>query len=187
MRTLSALLLFLPLSFAVAENKPEPIRVCVSTLRNNSRLIVNPTWQQSQLIKAFERINKSKDVKKGKLAAVQAVKIEPEDPAIKDCPFVLHTTVTEVERVGVPQISIPPPSAIGLDTGPGDPRAYPSDYHSATVEYWIMRGGNIGSWDSGLVSAQDRLSEDTLVSQLMDQIASRVAAALRKPGAQPRN
>jgi hypothetical protein len=187
MRRLWPLLLsVLFISIGYAEDRPEPIRVCVSTLENSSRDIVNPTWQRNELIKALERTNKSKEVKKGKAARIEAVGLEStsgpdSDVREKNCRFVLYTNLTEVLRAGVPQVSLPPPGAVEVGTRIGDPRAYPPDYHSATVEYRIMRGGNPEAWASGLVSAQEQLPEDTLVSQLMDQIAGRVASELRKP------
>ncbi len=49
MRRLSPLLLsILFISIAHAEDRPEPIRVCVSMLENSSRHIVSPTWQRNQ-------------------------------------------------------------------------------------------------------------------------------------------
>ena len=59
---LSSILL---MSLAHAQNKLEPIRLCVSTLQNSSRSAVDTTWERNQLIKAFERNNKGKDVIKG--------------------------------------------------------------------------------------------------------------------------
>jgi len=61
MRQLSALLSsFLLVSLAQAQNKSEPIRLCVSTLQNSLHTVVDTTWQRSQLIKAFERNNRAK-------------------------------------------------------------------------------------------------------------------------------
>ena len=139
-----------------------------------------------QLIKAFERINKSKDVKKGKAAPIKAIPLEStEEPDTdvrdKECAFILHTNLTEVLRVGEPKISVPPPGAVEVGTSAGDPRAYPADYWSATVDYRVMRAGNPETWASGLVTGDGQLSEDTLVSQFMDQIANRVAGEFRKP------
>jgi hypothetical protein len=185
-RVSTLLLSILFVSTAHAQERPEPIRVCVATLENSSRQIVSPTWQRNQLIKAFERINKSKDVKKGKAAAIEAIALESTigpDPDVreKNCRYVLYTNLTEVLRVGEPQISLPPPGAVEVGTGAGNPRAYPPDYQSATVQYRIVRAGNLETWASGLVTAHDQLPEETRVSQLMDQIASRVASELRKP------
>jgi len=168
-----------------AQDRQEPIRLRVSMLKNGSPEFVNPTLQRNELIKAFERMNKSKDVKKGKAAPIEAIPLESTeepDPDVrdKDCEFVLHTNLTEVVRAGTPEISIPPPGAVEVG-GISDPRAYPADYHSATVTYRIVRSAEITNWASGLVSAHAQVPEETLVTQLMDQIASRVATELRTP------
>jgi hypothetical protein len=172
--------------FLCAQEKPAPVRVCVATLENTSRHIVSPAWQRNQLVRALERTNKSKDVKKGKAPKIEAVALDSAGEADstvreKNCGFVLYTNLTEVLQAGAPSISIPPPGAVAVGTTVGDPRAYPPDYHSATVNYQLLRAGNLHPWNSGLVTASDAMSEDVLVSQLMDQIASRVAAAIRKP------
>ncbi len=188
MRQLSTLLLstLYLVCIAQAQGRPEPVRLCVSTLENSSRHIVSPTWQRNQLINAFERINKSKDVKKGKVPKIETVALDsPGEPDStvreKNCVFVLSTNLTEVFRPDRPSVSLPPPGAIQVGTEIGDSRAYPSDYHTATVNYALMRAGNLKPWASGVVTAEDRLPEETLVSQLMDQIANRVASELRKP------
>jgi len=168
------------------QDRHEPIRVCVPVLKNSSREYVNPIWQRNQLIKAFERINKSKDVKKGKAAPVQAIpldSIEEPDPDVRDnqCEFVLHTNLIEVLQTGDHKIGVPPPGAIGVGTTVGDPRAVPEDYRSATVEYWITRAGNPATWAASQVSEEGQVSEETLVSQAMDRLANRVAAEFQKP------
>src|SRR5215467_4050686 len=186
MRYLSASLVSILLTSIVhAQGKQEPIRVCVSLLKNTSPEFVNPRLQRNELIKAFERINKSKDVKRGKVAQIEAIPLESTeepDPDVrnKDCEFVLHTNLTEVVRAGTPEITIPPPGAVEIG-GVSDPRAYPADYHSATVTYRMVRSGEVANWASGLVSAHAQVPEETLVSQLMDQIAGRVANELRTP------
>jgi len=74
MRQLSALLSsILLMSFAHAQIRPQPIRLCISAIQNSSRTVVDTTWQRNQLIRAFERNNKSKDVTKGKAARVETV------------------------------------------------------------------------------------------------------------------
>lgn len=187
MRYLYALLVsILFISIVHAQNRQEPIRVCVSMLKNSSPEFVDPAWERNELIKAFERINKSKDVKKGKTAPIQAIPLESTDEPDsdvrdKECGFVLHTNLTEVLRLGEPKISVPQPGAVEVGTVAGDPRAYPADYRSATVEYRILRAGNPETWASSLVSGEGQLSEETLVSQLMDQVANRVAGEFRKP------
>src|SRR5262249_4351457 len=91
---LSSILL---MSLANAQSGHKPIRLCVSSLENVSRLMVTSKWQQSQLIRAFERLNKGKDVVKGKAARIDTVALgstDRPDPDVRgnDCEFVLHTT-----------------------------------------------------------------------------------------------
>jgi len=169
-----------------AQDRHEPIRVCVSLLKNSSREFVNPAWQRNQLIKAFERINKSKDVKKGKAAPIQAIALDSTEEPDTDvrnnrCEFVLRTNLIEVLRMGDHKMSVPPPGAIQVGTTVGDPRAIPEDYRTATVEYRILRAGNPETWASSQVSDEGQISEETLISQIMNQVANRVAAEFREP------
>jgi hypothetical protein len=187
-RILSLLVLTVLIPLIHAQEKPAPVRICVGTLENTSRNIVNPAWERDQLVRALERTNKSKEVKKGKAPRIETVALESSgepDTTVreKNCGFVLYTNLTEVLQAGRPSVSVPPPGAIQVGTGMGDPRAYPEDYHSATVNYRLMRPGNLKPWAEGMVSADNALPEDTLVSQLMDQIANRVVAEIRKPHA----
>jgi hypothetical protein len=47
------------------------------------------------------------------------------------------------------------------------------------VNYRIGRGGDPESWASGIVTEKDTVTEDALISRLIDQIASRAASELR--------
>jgi hypothetical protein len=185
MRRLLALLsLILLMSCAHAQNKLEPIRLCVSTVQNSSRSLVDMTWQRDQLIKAFERINKGKDVTKGKAARIETVQLESyseTDPAVRenDCQFILHTNLTEIIHAGTSDMTTRPRS-VQVGNAGGDSRANPSDSNSATVEYRIMQAGVLDARASGVVTAHDQLPDEMLVSHLMDQIANRVAGELRE-------
>jgi hypothetical protein len=184
-RVLSLIFLAVLIPVLHAQEKLSPVRICVATLENNSRHIVDPTWQRNQLVRALERTNKSKEVKKGKAPEIETVALESSGEADttvreKECSFVLYTELTEVFQTDRPSVSAPP-GAVQTGSTIGDPRAYPEDYRSATINYRLMRAGNLKPWSEGMVSAQDRLTEDMLVSQLMDQIANRVVSELRKP------
>ena len=129
MRQLSALLSTILLTcFALAQAKPDPIRLCVSTLQNSSRNAIDPAWQRDQLIKAFERNNKGKDVAKGKAARIETVLLASDaetDPAVREnnCQFILHTKVVEVIDAGTSDIGTPRPHSIGVGSARDDPRA----------------------------------------------------------------
>ena len=187
-RILSLLVLVLLIPLAHAQDKPAPVRVCVAALKNTSRHIVSPIWQRNQLVRALERTNKSKEVKKGKAPKIETVSLDSSGEADsmvqeKNCEYVLYTDLTEVLQAGRPEVSLPPPGAVQVGTNMGDARPYPPDYHSATVNYRLMRAGNFKPWAEGMVNADDALAEDVLVSQLMDQVANRVVREIRNPHA----
>ena len=186
MRRLSALLssIFL-ISIASAQSKPEPIRLCVSTIKNSSLNAVDMAWQRNQLMKAFERINKGKDVTKGKVARIETVLLESDtetDPAVREnnCQFILHTNLIELVHSGSTDMGTPRPRPVEIGSARGDPGANASDENRASVEYRVMRAGELGVWTSDVVHAHDSSPDEILVSHLMDQVASRVADELRK-------
>jgi hypothetical protein len=185
MRQLSALLSsFLLMSLAHAQNRPEPIRLCVSTLQNSSGTVVDTTWQRDQLIKAFERNNKGKNVTKGKVARIETVLLESNtetDPAVREnnCQFILHTNVVEMIDGGTFGMGNTRPSPIGVGGSPNDPRTTASNDSRGSVSYRIMRAGELEQWASGEVTEHDQLPDAMLISHLMDRTADRVVSQLR--------
>jgi hypothetical protein len=191
MRHLLLLLLAVVFSspFALAAQNPEPVRLCVAVLENRSHQAVTPEWQQKEFIRALERTNKNKEVKKSTAARITAVALEstsgPDAKVQKEgCGFVLYTELVDVQSVGTARVGTTPPGAIGTSVTVGkvyEPPDLRRLLHDATVNYRIVRGGDPESWASGIVTAKDTVTEDALVSRLMDQIASRAASELRKP------
>ena len=178
---LLAVVLSSPLTLTA--EKPQAIRLCVGLLANRSHSTVSPEWQQKQLIRALERTNKMKEVKNGTTAEVKPVALDSNTEQ-QGCSFVLNTELVDVQRGGSPRVGTGPPGAIetGVTIGKIDePPEYRRELHDATVNYRIVRDGNPESWASGIVTAKDTVSEDALVSRLMDQIASRAAHELRNP------
>src|SRR5215472_13936684 len=165
MRQLLAVLSsFLLVTLARAQNRPEPIRLCVSTVQNSSQTALDTTWQRDQLIKAFERNNKGKDVAKGKSARIDTVLLESNsetDAAVREnsCQFILHTSVVEIVDAGSSDIGDPRPHSIGIGSAPHDPRANPSNDNRARVSYRIMRAGELEQWRSGELTAHEPLPD----------------------------
>lgn len=186
MRQLSVMLLpLLLMSFAHAQNKLEPIRLCVSTLQNSSHSAIDAKWQRDQLIKAFERNNKGKDVAKGKAPRIETIMLDSSsetDPAVRenDCQFILHTNVVEIIDAGTSEISDPRPHSVGIGSAPNDPGGISANDNRATVRYRIMRAGELEPWYAGEVSEHDPLPDAMLLSHLMDQTANRVVRDLRE-------
>lgn len=176
-------------SCSLTAQNPEPIRVCVAVLENRSRSAVTPEWQQKELIRALERTNQQKEVKKGAAAQVTPVAVHftsyPDATVQQEgCGFVLYTELVDVKPVGSGRIGSTLPGAVGTGVTIGkvdEPPDMRRLLHDATVNYRIVRSGDPHSWSSGIVSEKDTVTEDALVSRLMVQIASRAAHALRNP------
>ena len=100
------------------------------------------------------------------------------------CRFVLYTELVDVQPIGTARVGTTPPGARGNGMTIGkidEPPEMRRELHDATVNYRIVRGGDPEAWAPGIVTAKDTVTEDALVSRLMDQIASRAASELRKP------
>ncbi len=184
--SLAVLLLF---SLALAAQNNEPIQLCVAVLENRSHHSVSPEWQQKELIRALERTNKKKEVTKGTAARIAIVALESSsgpDPKVQKegCGFVLYTQLVDVRSLGTPRVGTMPPGAVGTGVTVGKVDQPPDMrrlLHDATVNYRIVRGGDPESLASGIVTEKDTVTEDALVSRLMDQIANRAASELRDP------
>ena len=167
MRRLALLLSILFTPLARGQGIPEPIRLCVAIPQSSSWQIVKPAWQQKELTRALKRSNKNEEVQKGATARIQPVVLRSTSTAeldmqVKNCGFILYTSLAKMQ-LGKPQTGLPPPRV----------------WHDATVNYRIMRADNPKWCVSGIVSARDTVSEQTLVSRLMEQIASGVATEVR--------
>jgi hypothetical protein len=190
MRHLSLLLAVVFSSpLALIAQSPEPIRLCVTVLMNRSHSAVTPEWQQKELIRALERTNAKKEVKKGAEARITAIAIDsttvPDATVQKEgCSFVLNTELVDVQPVGAGRVGTSVPGAVGTGVTIGkvdEPPDMRRLVHDATVNFRIMRVGEPHSWSSGIVTQRDTVTEDALVSRLMNQIASRAANDLRNP------
>jgi hypothetical protein len=175
--------------FALAAQNPDPIRLCVALLENHSHSAVTSDWQQKELIRALERTNTKKEVKKGAAARITPIAIDSSsDPNTmvqkESCDFVLNTELIDVHPVGTGGIGTSVPGAIGTGVTIGkvdEPPDMRRLIHDATVNYRIMRVGELHSWALGIVTERDTVTEDALVSRLMNQIAGRAANDLRNP------
>jgi hypothetical protein len=98
-----------------------------------------------------------------------------------NCQFILHIDVREIVDAGTSEMGMPRPRSVEIGNPRDDPRADGSGDNRATARYRIMRAGELEESASDVVTAHDRSPDMMLVSQLMDQIASRVASELRKP------
>jgi hypothetical protein len=144
---------------------------------------VSTEWQQKALIRTLESTNKQKEVKKGTAARISPVALDsngdPDAAAQKEsCGFVLYTELVDIQPGTGTTLS----GAVGTGVTLGkidEPPDMRREIYDATVNYRIMRDGDPHSWTSGIVTEKDAISEDALVSRLMNQIANRAANDLR--------
>jgi len=165
------------------------IRVGVPIMKNQAGRSVPGNIERDRLVAA---LNQEKPDKKLHVK-VQGVPLEgttPEDVGDeakqKNCDYVVYTTLVELQASTDP--SMPRPGTI--QTNPGgvwstpNPGARPlNQEYRATVEYRLFRTGNPEAISGAPFSNQQPSDEETVVSQIMNQIANRVFAEIKKGGA----
>lgn len=167
------------------ENKQEQaagkIRVCVALSQNSSTRAFTPVWQRTRLIDA---LNHAKPPKKAAdQRRLEATALPTESPGAPDnrlCDYILKTRVTQLERAGDLQrpedATRMPPVILGTqDAKPNDPQPLTR----GRVDFTLMKGGS--TLVESYVSAQERGSEDWVVTMLLDRIAQRVNDEAHKP------
>ncbi len=108
-------------------------------------------------------------------------------PQDKKCDYVVYTTLVELR--GSTDPAMPRPGTI--ETNPNgvwsQPRGQAVDpEYRATVEYKLYRGADGAAIAGAPFSTQEAMPEAAVVSQIMDRIANRVFADVKKgPSTQP--
>ena len=103
----------------------------------------------------------------------------------KKCDYVVYTTLVQLQSSTDPTMTQRPvpgtmqtnPAGV-WSTPPGGRQLSPE--YRATVDYRLYRTGNPSAVASSPVSYQQPADEETVVSQIMNQIANRVFAEIRK-------
>jgi len=163
------------------------IRVGVPTMENRSGRGVPGNVERDRLVAALngEKPDKKLHVK------VQGVPLDGTTPdevgaeaKQKNCDYVVYTTLTELRASTDP--SMPRPGTIqtnpnGVWNTPNNPetRALNPEYR-ATVEYKLYRTGNPDAISGAPFSNQQMMPEMEVVAQIMNQIANRVFAEVKK-------
>ena len=168
------------------------IRVGVAIMRNDAGRSVPGNLERDRLVKA---LNDEKPDKKLHLK-VQGIPLDgmtldevASQAAEKKCDYIVQTTLTELRTQGDPVQRRPgtfetnPNSQWG--TRGGENGAMNPEYR-ATVEYKLYRTGDPNAISGAPFSTQQAMPEIDVVSQVMDQIANRVFAEVKKgsPGIQ---
>ena len=178
------------LSLCATAQENRVILVGVPAMKNAAGRSVPPNLERDRLVAA---LNQQKPDKKTHLK-VEGVSLEgtsadevADEAAQKKCAYIVYTTLVDLRAAGDPnQIR---PGTIqtnpgGVWTTPNSPQARGNDpEYSATVEYKLYRVGDPRPISGAPFTNQQAMPDDAVVGQLMDRIASRVFADIKKGGA----
>ena len=167
------------------------VRVGVATMKNSAGRSVPGDLERDRLVSG---LNQQKPDKKTHVA-VQAVPLQGSDRdeianqvKQKKVDYVVYTNLIELNLSSDPMGRVPGTVQTNPGQNPiGMPGSTPGSLnqnYEATVEYKLYRAD--GTAVSGLpFSLQQGVSEETVVSQIMDRIAMKVASEIKKAGPPP--
>ncbi len=183
-RTSSFILTFCLLSLCAAAQENRIVRVGVATMKNAATLSVPGTLERDRLVTALNQLKPDKKLHI-KVEGVPLDGITPDDVGAeakdKKCDYVVYTTLVELR--GSTDPAMPRPGTI--ETNPNgvwnNPRGQAVDpEYRATVEYKLYRAGDGAAISGAPFSTQEAMPEAAVVSQVMDRIATRVFADVKK-------
>jgi hypothetical protein len=178
------------LSLCAFAQENSTVRVGVAIMKNAAGRSVPGNLERDRLV---SDLNHQKPDKKTHLA-VQGVALDgstadevAEEAKQKKCDYVVYTSLLELQNSSDPMHRTPGT----MQTNPGYPVGMPgstpgslNQTYQATVEYKLYRAD--GSPVAGApFSLQQGVSEESVVSQLMDRIATKVFSDIKKTGPAP--
>jgi hypothetical protein len=163
------------------------IRVGVPIMKNQTGRSVPGNMERDRLVAA---LNQQKPDKKLHIK-VQAVPLDGTTPdeagdeaKQKQCDYIVYTTLIELQASTDPLQRTPgtiQTNPNGVWNTPNNPQARGlNPEYRATVEYRLYRSGGGEAISSAPFTNQQAMPEEAVVSQLMDRIASRVFAEIKK-------
>jgi hypothetical protein len=175
------------LSLCASAQENRVIRVGVPTMENRAGRGVPGNVERDRLVAA---LNQEKPDKKLHIK-VQGVPLDattPDEVASetkqKNCDYVVYTTLVELQastdptmpRSGTAQTN---PGGVWTSPNQAETNAVNPEYR-ATVEYKLYRSGNPTAISGAPFSNREMMSELEVVAQIMNRIASRVFAEVKK-------
>ena len=180
---------------AVAQEN-QIVRVGVAVMQNKAGRSVPGAMERDRLVAALNQLKPDKKMH----LKVQAVPLEGTTPdetgdeaQQKKCAYVVYTSLVQLQSSTDPVVQRPGPIQ-GSPTGgtiqtnpngvwgmPNDPnaRAMNPEY-MATVDYRLYRAGDVTAIAGSPFSNRAAADEEAVVSQVMNQIANKVFAEIRK-------
>jgi hypothetical protein len=171
--------------------KPGTIRIGVAVLKNTSPRTIATRVQRDRLVQFINQANRKDDAKKGR-APLEAVPLDADsapqaaqEARDQHCDFIVYSNLRDLREPGDPvpvrvgpgagEITTTDPLAVPAHpTGSLNPATY------AMLAFRLQRLGDPQPLVSTSVSATEQMDAEATVSLLMGQVASRVAAEVRK-------
>ncbi len=176
------------LSLCASAQENRVVRVGVAVMENKAGRSVPGEMERDRLVAS---LNQEKPDKKLRFK-VQGVPLQGMTPdeagdeaTQKKCDYVVYTTLLQLQSSTDPTMPQRPGTGT-MQTNPAGVWSTPpggrqlSPEYRATVEYRLYRPGNPGAIAGSPVSYQQPADEETVVSQIMNQIANRVFADIKK-------
>jgi hypothetical protein len=185
------------LSLCAVAQENQVVKVGVPVMKNAAGRSVPGNLERDRLVAA---LNQQKPDKKTHLK-VQGVPLEGMTPdevgdeaKQKSCDYVVYTTLVELQSSADPNIPQRPGATPGttpgtIQTNPNGEWGVPSGgrnlnpEYRATVEYRLYRTGNPSAISGAPFSNHQVADEETVVSQVMNEIANKVWGEIKKAGA----
>ena len=175
----------LPLCALAQENRI--VRVGVATMQNRAARSVPGNVERDRLVAA---LNQEKPDKKlhVKVQGVPLDGMTPDEAADeakqKKCDYVVYTTLVELQASSDTAIRQPGtiqtnPNGVWHSPNQTETNGLNPEYR-ATVEYALYRTGNPTAISGAPFSSREMMPEIDVVSQVMNQIANRVFAEVKK-------
>jgi hypothetical protein len=182
-----SLLCFGLLSLCAFAQENRVIKVGVPVMQNRADRSVPGNIERDRLVAA---LNQEKPDKKLHIK-IQAVALDgttPDDVGPeakqKNCDYVVYTTLVELRSSSDPAMGRPgtiETNPNGVWSTPNNPSARALDpEYRATVEYRLYRTGNPDALSGAPFSNRQNMPEMEVVAQIMNQIANRVFAEVKK-------
>jgi hypothetical protein len=175
------------LSLCAFAQENRVVRVGVAVMQNKAGRSVPGEMERDRLVAA---LNQEKPDKKQhiKVLGIPLQGMTPDEvgdeAAQKKCDYVVYTSLVELQSSTDPTMPTTRPGTIQTNPGgvwstpPGGRQLSPE--YRATVEFRLHRTGSASAIAGSPYSGQQTANEETVVSQLMNQIANRVFAEIKK-------
>jgi hypothetical protein len=163
------------------------LRVGVAILRNTATRSVMTTLERDRLVSAINNTKPpkhSRDAVKIRAVALDGSTPDEANPQARDlwCDYIVFTTLTELRESGDPAPRAQPGDVrLGRDPVSNDPTEfYRHDIQRyAHMDFRLLRINELSPMVDTSVSDHEAMSEEGIVSALMDRVASRVVTEIR--------